>query len=172
MYDHGCRCGGIQPQYCVWEKLSTQPSERATRPGWGNTCVQAFRRGRHKGIKVPPSSASEEANLRQKSFGSRDTELPASSDPKEQVGSLERSHHSPGRNTWKQFADQEEDWDEWLELATFSANTSVHEGNHRYQPFQSFQKWETYVPITATSAAETADPDQLFLSEKMMIINK
>lgn len=49
-------------------------------------------------------------------------------------GSLERSHHSLVEYL-KQFTDQEEEWDEWLELATFSYNTSVHEGT-KYQPFQ------------------------------------
>ncbi|XP_033222810.1 uncharacterized protein K02A2.6-like [Belonocnema kinseyi] len=42
-------------------------------------------------------------------------------------GSLERSHHSLSEYL-KQFVNKNSEWDEWLELATFSYNTSVHEG--------------------------------------------
>ena len=41
-------------------------------------------------------------------------------------GSLERSHHVLGEYL-KQFVAQYSEWDDWLELATLSYNTSVHE---------------------------------------------
>ena len=42
-------------------------------------------------------------------------------------GSLERSHHVLGEYL-KQFFAKNPEWDDWLELAMFSYNTSVHEG--------------------------------------------
>ena len=42
-------------------------------------------------------------------------------------GSLERSHHVLGEYL-KQFAAKNSEWDDWLELAMFCYNTSVHEG--------------------------------------------
>jgi His(2)-Cys(2) zinc finger./Integrase core domain. len=45
-------------------------------------------------------------------------------------GSLERSHHVLGEYL-KQFISKDAEWDDWVELAMFSYNTSVHEGtNH------------------------------------------
>lgn len=49
-------------------------------------------------------------------------------------GSIERSHHVLGEYL-KQFANQDQEWDDWLELATFSYNTSFHEGT-RHTPFE------------------------------------
>jgi len=49
-------------------------------------------------------------------------------------GSVERSHHV----LWeylKQFVDRTHEWDEWLKLACFSYNTSVHEGT-KYTPYE------------------------------------
>ena len=42
-------------------------------------------------------------------------------------GSLERLHHVLGEYL-KQFVAKNSEWDDWLELAMFSYNTSVHEG--------------------------------------------
>ena len=42
-------------------------------------------------------------------------------------GSLERSHHVLAEYL-KQFVDKNAEWDDWLELATFSYNTSIYEG--------------------------------------------
>ena len=42
-------------------------------------------------------------------------------------GSLERSHHGLGEYL-KQFVAKNSEWDDWLELAMFPYNTSVHEG--------------------------------------------
>ena len=42
-------------------------------------------------------------------------------------GSLERSHHVSGEYL-KQFFAKKSEWYDWLELAMFSYNTSVHEG--------------------------------------------
>ena len=42
-------------------------------------------------------------------------------------GSLERSHHVLGEYL-KQFVAKNSEWDDWLELAMFSYNTSVHKG--------------------------------------------
>ena len=42
-------------------------------------------------------------------------------------GSLERSHHVLAE-CLKQFVDKNAEWDDWLELATFSYNTSINEG--------------------------------------------
>ena len=42
-------------------------------------------------------------------------------------GSLERSHHVLGEYL-KQFVAENSEWDDWLELAMFSYNTSVHDG--------------------------------------------
>ena len=42
-------------------------------------------------------------------------------------GSLERSQHVLGEYL-KQFVAKNSEWDDWLELAMFSYNTSVHEG--------------------------------------------
>lgn len=49
-------------------------------------------------------------------------------------GSLERSHHSLVEYL-KQYVNRDDEWDEWLELATFSYNTSVHEGT-KHTPFE------------------------------------
>ena len=46
--------------------------------------------------------------------------------PPQSTGSLERSHHVPGEYL-KQFVAKNSEWDDWLELAMFSYNTSVHE---------------------------------------------
>ena len=42
-------------------------------------------------------------------------------------GSLERSHHVLGEYL-KQFVEKYSEWDDWLELAMLSYNTSVQEG--------------------------------------------
>ncbi|XP_043475954.1 uncharacterized protein LOC122507359 [Leptopilina heterotoma] len=42
-------------------------------------------------------------------------------------GSLERSHHVLAEYL-KQFIEKNSEWDDWLELAMFSYNTSIHEG--------------------------------------------
>ena len=42
-------------------------------------------------------------------------------------GSLERSHHVR-KEYLKQFIETNAEWDDWIELAMFSYNTSVHEG--------------------------------------------
>ena len=42
-------------------------------------------------------------------------------------GSLERSHHVLGEYL-KRYVAKNLEWDDWLELAMFSYNTSVHEG--------------------------------------------
>lgn len=47
-------------------------------------------------------------------------------------GSLERSHHVLGQYL-KQFTNKDREWDQWLELAMFSYNTSVHKGT-KYTP--------------------------------------
>ena len=44
-------------------------------------------------------------------------------------GSLERSHYVLGEYL-KQFVAKNSEWDDWLELAMFSYNTSVHEGTN------------------------------------------
>lgn len=49
-------------------------------------------------------------------------------------GSLERSHHVLGEYL-KQFAENDDQWDQWLELATFSYNVQTHEGT-LYSPYQ------------------------------------
>lgn len=47
---------------------------------------------------------------------------------------MERSHHVLGQYL-KQFTDRDREWDQWLELAMFSYNTSVHEGT-KYTPHE------------------------------------
>ncbi|CAB0034711.1 unnamed protein product [Trichogramma brassicae] len=49
-------------------------------------------------------------------------------------GSLERSHHSLAEYL-KTVAGKNKEWDDMLEMAMFSYNTSVHEA-HQFQPFQ------------------------------------
>ena len=49
-------------------------------------------------------------------------------------GSLERSHHTLIEYL-KQYATEDEEWDEWLELATCSYNTSIHEGT-KHVPYE------------------------------------
>ena len=49
-------------------------------------------------------------------------------------GSLERSHLVLAEYL-KQYTTKDEDWDQWLELACFSYNTSVHESS-KYTPFE------------------------------------
>jgi transposase InsO family protein len=49
-------------------------------------------------------------------------------------GSLERSHHSLSEYM-KMYLDKDNDWDEYIELATLSYNTAQYEG-HRFTPFE------------------------------------
>jgi Integrase core domain. len=49
-------------------------------------------------------------------------------------GSLERSHHLLIEYL-KQYVSEDKEWDEWLELATYSYNTSVHEGT-QHTPYE------------------------------------
>ena len=49
-------------------------------------------------------------------------------------GSLERSHIVLIEYL-KQYASKDKEWDEWLELAACSYNTSIHEGTH-YSPYE------------------------------------
>ena len=49
-------------------------------------------------------------------------------------GSLERLHHVLGEYL-KQFVAKNSEWDDWLELAMFSYNTSVHEGR-KCKPYE------------------------------------
>ena len=49
-------------------------------------------------------------------------------------GSLERSHHVLAE-CLKQFVSKSSEWDDWIELATFSYNTSIHEGTC-YTPYE------------------------------------
>lgn len=49
-------------------------------------------------------------------------------------GSLERSHHALGEYL-KQYVDKKFEWDEWVELAIFNYNTSVHEGT-KHTPYE------------------------------------
>lgn len=49
-------------------------------------------------------------------------------------GSLERSHHVLGEYL-KQFYTKVKDWDEWVDLAMFSYNTSVHEST-QFTPYE------------------------------------
>ena len=49
-------------------------------------------------------------------------------------GSLERSHHVLAEYL-KQFVSKNSEWDDWIELATFSYNTSIHEGT-RCSPYE------------------------------------
>ena len=51
-------------------------------------------------------------------------------------GSLERSHHLLIEYL-KQYVSEDKEWDEWLELATYSYNTSVHEGT-QHTPYELF----------------------------------
>lgn len=59
-------------------------------------------------------------------------------------GSLERSHHVLGEFL-KQYVEKEKDWDDWLEIATFSYNTSMHEGT-KYTPFELVNSRTARVP--------------------------
>ena len=73
-------------------------------------------------------------------------------------GSLERSHHVLTEYL-KQFVDKNAEWHYWLDLATFSYNTSIHEGTKctpyelvfgklarqpSSEPLLSHEKLETY----------------------------
>ena len=49
-------------------------------------------------------------------------------------GSLERSYHAL-EEYLKQYVGKKFDWDEWVELAVFNYNTSVHEGT-KYTPYE------------------------------------
>ena len=49
-------------------------------------------------------------------------------------GSLERSRHVLAEYL-KQFVSKNSEWDDWIELATFSYNTSIHEGT-RCTPYE------------------------------------
>lgn len=49
-------------------------------------------------------------------------------------GSLERSHHSLGEYL-KQYANSNEEWDHWIDLAMLSYNTCVHEGT-KFTPYE------------------------------------
>ena len=51
-------------------------------------------------------------------------------------GSSERSHHVSGEYL-KQFIAKNSEWDDWLELAMFSYNTSIHEGT-KCTPYELF----------------------------------
>ena len=49
-------------------------------------------------------------------------------------GSLERSYHVL-KEYLKQFIENNAEWDDWIEIAMFSYNTSVHEGT-KYTPYE------------------------------------
>ena len=74
-------------------------------------------------------------------------------------GSLERSHHVLAEYL-KKFANRNHDWDEWLELACFSYNTSVHEGT-KFTPFELVYEKQAKLP----SCEKNLDEDQLITYE-------
>ena len=53
-------------------------------------------------------------------------------------GSLERSHHALGEYL-KHYTGKKFDWDEWVELAVFNYNTSVHEGTKHTKHIKEHQ---------------------------------
>lgn len=82
-------------------------------------------------------------------------------------GSVERSHQV----LWeylKQFA-KKDNWDEYLKLATFSSNTSIHEGT-RYTPYELVFGKTAETP--SSSAPITADPNESYSQYLSALFNK
>ena len=69
-------------------------------------------------------------------------------------GSIERSNHLLVEYL-KQYVNEDEEWDEWLELAAYSYNTSVHEGT-QYTPYELF-----FGKLARQPSSEPFQEDQL-----------
>lgn len=70
-------------------------------------------------------------------------------------GSLERSHHVLNEYI-KQYITDVDEWDQWLELATFAYNTSVHEGT-RFTPHELVFGKVARLPTSLEVPEETID---------------
>lgn len=85
-------------------------------------------------------------------------------------GSIERSHHLLVEYL-KQYVNEDEEWDEWLELAAYSYNTSVHDGT-QYTPYEL-----VFGKLARQPSSEPFQEDQLsrtysdYLSELMQRIH-
>ena len=68
-------------------------------------------------------------------------------------GSLERSHHI-FKEYLKQFIENNAEWDDWIELAMFSYNTSVHESNNPPLEHEELETYDMYMTKLITKLHE------------------